>query len=312
MRAVVLGVNGQDGSYLAEHLLRRGYVVYGVARQSNSRHVPAQAGYRHVPCDMTNPVALKQVLEEAAADLVFHAAAVHGSAGFRYEPVAVETLMVNSVSVLVALEYLRCNKPDGFLFYASSAKVFSTPVSGMIDENWEKKTSCIYSFTKNSAEELISFYRQQHGIGASVAYLFQHESPRRAETYFIPRICSILYAALQGQATKGSVATLDFYCDWGAAEEYMDIAVSIATERLSDDFILASGVTWHARKFVETLFASHDLDWAEFVSEMVVENGFPPDFQVSTAHLERRLGKKPQTSILSVCDDIVRMKSASV
>jgi GDPmannose 4,6-dehydratase len=308
LRAIVLGVNGQDGSLLAESLLAQRYVVCGIGRQPTSRYVAAQEGYSYVSCDMTDPQALNQVLHHQKPEFVFHVAAVHGSAGFQYESVALETMMVNLVSVQVVLEYLRRHRPDGFLLYASSAKVFAAPLPEVVDEAALKATTCLYSYTKNSAADLISFYRRRHGIGASILYLFQHESPRRAAAYFIPKICSILLEALHTPSAKGQVGTLDFYCDWGAAQEYMELAVAISAARLSEDFVVASGVTWHARQFVETLFAAYGLDWAAFIEEIGAGPNTQPFFQVSTAKLQNRLGRTPQRTILEVCDEILQSK----
>ncbi len=309
MLALVLGVNGQDGSYIAEHLLRSGYTVCGVARQANSRCFDGEKGYSYARCDVTDPEALKQLLDTKRPDLIFHVAAVHGSSGFHYESVAVETLMVNLVSVQVILEYLRCINPAGFLFYASSAKVFANPLPKIVDEGSPKSNSCLYSYTKNSAAELISFYRNQHGIAASVVYLFQHESPRRGDAYFIPKVCKSLIGALDGRTTKVQVVTLDFYCDWGAAEEYMEIVLALAKARISEDFVLASGVTWHARQFVEALFSYHNMEWRAFIEEKNAGPSTQPFFQVSTAHLQKRLGIKPKKSILDVCEEIIQIKS---
>lgn len=310
LRALVLGVNGQDGSLLAEHLLAQRYSVCGIGRQPTSRYVADQEGYSYVSCDVADPRALNQVLHEQGPDLVFHVAAIHGSAGFQYESVALETMMVNLASVQVVLEYMRCHRPEGFFVYASSSKVFATPLPELVDESTIKATSCLYSFTKRSAADLISFYRRRHGVAASILYLFQHESPRRTSTYFIPKICDVLFEALKVPSAKGQVKTLDFYCDWGSAQEFMEIAAAISAARLSEDFVVATGVTWHARSFVERLFEGYGLNWASYIEETGAGLNNQSFFQVSTAKLQSRLERTPQRSIFEVCDEILQSKRA--
>src|SRR5262245_40530288 len=105
--SLVLGVNGQDGSYLAEILLSRGHQVVGVGRQPNSRYIQPCQNFRYVPTDIGDETALTRVLEQRRPEFIFHFAAIHGSAGFNYEARAGEAHRVNLASVLVCLEYLR-------------------------------------------------------------------------------------------------------------------------------------------------------------------------------------------------------------
>ena len=119
-------------------------------------------------------------------DVIFHFAAIHGAAGFNYEAVWPELHQVNTLSVHAVLDYIRAERRGCGLVYASSAKVFGTPPPSRIDESTPRLSTDLYSITKNAAHALIDYYRARHDVRASVLYLFNHESPRRARTISFP------------------------------------------------------------------------------------------------------------------------------
>src|SRR5262245_11494568 len=131
-KALVLGVNGQDGSYVAEALLRRGYQVIGAGRQSASALVSPSPAFIYRQIDVGDGRALSELLDQQAPDMVFHCAAVHGAAGFNYEPVVEQMWAVNVLAVQTLLEHARTKRASMRLIYASSAKIFAPPLSGTI------------------------------------------------------------------------------------------------------------------------------------------------------------------------------------
>jgi len=133
-RSLVLGVNGQDGSYLAETLLRRGHEVTGVGRDADSRYVAPTARFRYVPFDLRDVESLPRLVHEAEPDFAFHAAAVHGAAGFQYEELWRDMLAVNVATLHALLEHARKSRRSLRIIYAGSAKIFPAPLSGVIDE----------------------------------------------------------------------------------------------------------------------------------------------------------------------------------
>lgn len=301
--ALVLGANGQDGSYLCEILCARGFDVVGAGRQSAPRW-PAPAGaYRYRPCDIADPAAVTALLRDTAPDIVFHFAAIHGAAGFDYEAAWAELHQVNTVSVHAVLAYIRTEKSGCGLVYASSAKVFGTPLPGRIDETTPRISADLYSITKNAAHALIDYYRARHSVRASVLYLFNHESVRRPSNYFIPRIAAALNKARSGGG-KSEIHSLDFACDWGDAREYMEIAADIAERGLGEDYVLATGKTWTGLEMVGQLFARHGLDHAGHIAE-IAPGGGQKFYQASNARLKEKLGRVPRRSILDVFDDFL-------
>src|SRR5262245_24912670 len=168
-RALVLGVNGQDGSYLAEALLKGSEHVVGVGRQPHSRHVHEHSRFTYVAADLTDERQVDALLHSVAPDRIYHFAAVHGptASGFTYEPVFADMLNVNVAALHVALEYARTCKPDARIFYAGSSKVFAGPLGGQVDESTCMKVSCLYSLGKLAARDLMRLYLQDHGIRAT-------------------------------------------------------------------------------------------------------------------------------------------------
>lgn len=302
-RALVVGATGQDGRFLCRHLATRGVTVFGVG--GRPEHPDGLVGYRSV--DLSRPHALRQVLDEVRPDLVFHVAAVHGSAGFSYEAVWDRVLAVNVGSLHDILEYARVAAPRTFVVYAGSAKIFGSRLAGRIDHATPPAPDCLYGITKHAALQLLGYYRRVHGVAGSVLHLFNHESEFRPANYFIPRLTAAVAQALAGQATP--LHTLDFYCDWGLAEEYMEIAVDIALQRLSEDFVLASGETWLGRDLAERLFLAYGLDYRKYLSEQAP--GSPGAFfQIDLALLNERLGRTPRRSILDLCSMLVDRQRA--
>ncbi len=302
---MVIGANGQDGSFLCDHLLARGYYVLGLARQKTARHVAPHPRFAYQSVDLRNDAELTEALRTFHPDLVFHVAAVHGAAGIQYEPIWQDALAVNVAAVHRVLEYMRLECPSTFFVYASSSKVYGDPLPARINARTVPRPHCLYSITKIAAGNLISQYRERHGVKASILYLFNHESERRGLQFFIPKLVVALAAAKADASTRISVRTLDFHCDWGSASEYMDIAVEIAEQRAARDFVMASGKTWLGRDLARDLFAAHGLDYRQHITEEARSTDLPAPFHASTADLRRTIGRKPSRSIMEVCNEIL-------
>lgn len=209
------------------------------------------------------------------------------------------------------LEYLRLVSPQAVFIYANSAKVFGPVYPRQVNESSLMQSSCLYTVTKMGAKDLIAYYREKYRSRASNLFLFNHESERRPPGFFISKITAILAEALRNPAYQDSVFTLDFECDWGSAEEYMDIAIDVSEKAAGEDFVLGAGITWNAREFAEKLFAERGLNYRDHVSE---EKQKPtPDFlassyQVVLDKLEEAIARRPKRGILEVCDDILYRK----
>jgi GDPmannose 4,6-dehydratase len=294
-----------------EHLLRRGYEVVGAARQPQAAYRVAGEAFRYVSLDLRHADGLSKLLVTVRPRFIFHVAAVHGEAGSRYEPIWQDMLAVNVGATHVCLEYLRTRCPEGGLVYAGSCKTFGPVYPRVVTEKSRQTSPCLYSVTKNASRELIDVYRRDHGTRASVLHLFNHESERRAASFFVPTLVSALRGALADKRHRVEVASLRFYCDWGSAEEYMDIAVDVAERALGQDFILATGHTHTGESLAKELFARHGLDHRVHVIERRVPNEAARHFRASVDKLAKALGRRPVVSIVEVCEKILAAGNAS-
>ena len=305
-RCLVLGVNGQDGSYLAEALLRRGYQVTGIGRDAASRYVSSASAFRYVSCDLRDGDALARIVDATDPEFAFHFAAVHGASGFRYEELWRDMMAVNVLSLHVLLEHARrAARASMRVIYAGSAKIFPTPLMGVIDETTTARATCLYGIGKMASRDLIAYFRAHHGVKATNIVLFQHESPRRATQYLLPTIARAIRKAQNDPDHHTSIETLDFRIDWSDAPELMDIVIDIAERSDAEELVLASGKTWHARLAVEDLFAHHGLDMDRHLVESLPRSDPGPDFKVCLAKLEREIGRRPVKSLYQIFDSML-------
>lgn len=303
--SLVLGVNGQDGSYLAEALLRRGHQVVGVGRNAASRYVVPSAKFRYVELDLRDGAALGRLISEVEPDFAFHFAAVHGSAGFQYEPVVADMFATNVVALHVLLEHARLYNKAMRIIYAGSSKIFPGPLRGEIDETSPVRATCLYSIGKIAARDLIMQYRVQHKVAATNLVLFNHESPRRPAQFLLPMIAKGIADAKANPAVKLRVQTLDFWIDWASAEEFTDIAAEIVEKSDADEFVLASGITHYARDIVHALFAAHGLNGNQSIAETLPRREAGPAFHVSLQKLESVLGRRPVRTVHEIVDEMI-------
>ena len=307
MRAAVLGSNGQDGSYLAEHLLAQGHDVLGIARQPASRYVPEGGRFQHHQLDLSDGEALSGTLSAWRPGRIYHLAAIHGASGFVYEDKWQSALKVNVGAVHACLEYIRLENREARLLYASSLKVFGRTPPETISEINPKISSCLYSITKNASKELIDYYRSEHGVQANVVYLFNHESPRRPGHFFLPRVVGILADILKGKAENNRLKTLHFACDWGSSREYMELGAELLERGPNEDHILATGKTWRGEEFVSELFAKAGLNWQEHIELELADDDRPIHlYHGDISRLEQSLGRRPGQSAIDVALWILR------
>jgi GDPmannose 4,6-dehydratase len=299
--ALVLGVNGQDGSYLAEILIERGYRVTGAGRQAASRWVDPSR-FCYVALDVAVAPTLDALLAELLPDEIYHMAAIHGSAGYSYEASWREALALNVGSVHTCLEHIRNRSPAARLFYPSSLKAFGTCLPARIDENTPRVSSCLYSITKNAATDLIHYYRIHHNVWASVGYYFNHDSPRRPDSYFLPRLAALIAARLGRSVLTPDIASLDFWCDWGSSKEFMELTADLLVAEHPRDVVLATGQPVHAAALAAELADVFGLAPLAAVPPLFREAPFRGDL----TGLQAAVGRVPRHNAMDVADWILR------
>lgn len=304
MSSLVLGANGQDGTYLCELLAASGRRVIALGRQPDYARPLPDGEFRYVQVDLRDQGALRNALSMERPDHIYHVAAVHGESGFCYEDVVGELFAVSVLSVHVCLEYLRMTE-DARLFYASSAKVFGESPQRQINELSAKRADCIYSTAKIAAGHLIDCYRRDHGVHAIVAYLFNHESPRRGPNYFVPKIARALANGLAGEGEPVTVKSLDFFADWGSAKEYMEMSIRAMQLGVDGDYVVATGQTLSATAAVEAVFESHGLDYEQWLRAPIVAAGAEAvPFVADSTRFSDAVGYKPRLGFSQLVEEI--------
>ena len=302
--SIVLGANGQDGSYLCEALATSGRRVLAIGRQAEYAKPQPNGDFHYLQVDLTDHEALHTVLAAEHPDHIYHVAAVHGEAGFSYESVVPELFAVSVLSLHACLEYLR-EIDGGRLFYASSSKVFGASLRQKITEQTSKRADCLYSTAKIAAGHLIDCYRRDHNVQAITAHLFNHESPRHQPAYFVPKIARALANGMAAAGDPVVVKSLEFFADFGSAREYMEMSVRAMDLGLDGEYVVATGKTVWVAEAVEALFKSHTLDYKMWLQ--VPAPGAKPDtipFIADASKLTDALGYSPQLEFPQLVEEI--------
>ena len=272
--ALITGVTGQDGAYLAELLLAKGYQVHGLKRRSSSfntgriDHIyqdPHESGAKlHLHYgDMTDSTNLVRIVQEVAPDEVYNLAAQsHVQVSFDTPEYTANADAIGTLRVLEAIKILGLTEKTRF-YQASTSELY-----GLVQEVPQRETTPFYPRSPYAAAKLYAYwitvnYREAYGIFASNGILFNHESPIRGETFVTRKITRAVSAIHLGIQDKLWLGNLDAQRDWGHARDYCEGMWRILQHDQPDDFVLATGQTQAVRLFVERAFAhvGITLDW---------------------------------------------------
>ncbi len=304
--ALVLGVNGQDGSYLAEVLIERGYDVTGVARQPVSRGIDPKR-FRYQSLDVAEAAPLDALLAELRPDEIYHMAAVHGSAGYAYEAGWRAALAVNVGCIHTCLEHMRMRSQNARLFYPSSIKAFGAHPPQQISEATPRVSDCLYSLMKNTATDLIHYYRVRHGVFACVGYYFNHDSPRRPDSYFLPRLAARIAGQIKQQDNSPDIVSLDFWCDWGSSREFAEMTADLLQAEAPEDVIMATGQSVYAARLAAELASA-----AGLVGDIAPPASSEAPFRADLTKLRTVVGRIPHLHAFDVAAWILRERHGIV
>ena len=275
MRALITGITGQDGSYLAEFLLGKGYEVFGTVRRSSSfstgriDHIyqdphEKQPRLRLVYADLTDGACLSSIVSDIKPDEVYNLAAQsHVRVSFD-QPVY--TVNVNAVGTLKLLEAVRTSGKRDIKFYqASSSEMFGKVTEIPQNERTSFHPRSPYACAKVYAYQQVVNYREAYGLFACNGILFNHESPRRGETFVTRKITRAAARIKLGLQDKLYLGNLDAKRDWGFAGDYVEAMWLMLQHDKPDDYVIATGETYSVREFVEEAFRYLGLDWSKYV-----------------------------------------------
>ena len=266
-RALVLGAAGQDGSYLCELLVEKGYDVVGMVRRDPASAMPnlesIRSRVRLVQADIADTERVAATVADVVPDEVYNFASVSFGPDAWSHPV--ETARLGTVAFAALIQAVREHAPAARLFQASSAWVFGQPTAAPQDENTPYAPVEPYGAAKAFGDFLIRAYRARDGLFACSGIFYNHESPRRPERFVTRKITRAAAAISLGRADELLLGDLDALRDWGFARDYVAAAWSMLQEDQADDYVIATGELHSVRELVEAAFGALDLDWERHV-----------------------------------------------
>jgi GDPmannose 4,6-dehydratase len=261
-RALVTGAGGQDGSYLAESLLERGYEVVGVVRDA-SRSYEHLAGVELVEVDLLDQDALAGVLHRHRPGEVYNFASPSFVPRSWEHPV--ETAEFAAVGVTSLLEAIRAVDEGIRVYQASSSEIFGEPAEVPQSESTPLAPVTPYGVAKAYGHFIIGSYRRRYGLHASAGILYNHESPRRPESFLPSKVAHAVARIVKGDAGELQLGDLDAQRDWGYAVDYVEAMRLMLQQDEPGDYVVATGELHTVRELVEIAFSHAGLDWQDHV-----------------------------------------------
>ncbi|MDQ8154453.1 MAG: GDP-mannose 4,6-dehydratase [Gemmatimonadota bacterium] len=265
--ALITGITGQDGSYLAELLLEKGYRVVGIVRRSSTtpyeRIAHLMDRVELLSADLLDQTSLVDALDATKPDEVYNLAAQSFVATSWTQPML--TGEFTAIGVTRMLEAVKRTVPKAKFYQASSSEMF-----GMVQETPQRENTPLYPRSPYGVAKVYGHwitvnYRESFGMFAVSGILFNHESPRRGLEFVTRKVTDAVARIKLGQITELRLGNLDAKRDWGFAGDYVDAMWRMLQQDVPEDFVIGTGHTWTVRQLCEVAFTHVGLDWADFV-----------------------------------------------
>lgn len=315
-KALITGINGQDGSYLAEFLLDKGYEVYGtVKRNSVAENQTARLdsiydriGKNLIYADLTDLSSLLNALRISNPDEVYNLAAQsHVRISFD-QPVY--TANATGLGTLNLLEAVRSFNPQIKIYQASSSEMFGNSID---PDGYQRETTPMNPVSPYGCAKVFSYnicrnYRNSYGMFISNGILFNHESPRRGTNFVTNKVCKEAVKIKLGLSDKLVLGNLDATRDWGHAKDYVEAMWLILQQEGSGDFVCSTGISHSVKDLVKYVFGKLDLDWGVYV--MTDSKYMRPeelnDLKGDSSILRGKTGWSPKYTFESMLDEMIQ------
>src|SRR5437588_3629978 len=308
-RALITGIDGQDGSYLAELLVGRGYDVWGTVRADPDAPRPNLAAVRDrltvLTCDLRDRAALPAVIDHCRPRELYNFAASTFVPGSWDDPVT--TVEVNATAVTAMLEAIRREHLDTRVYQASSSEVFGIPDETPQNEATPLRPVNPYGIAKAHAQLSAGAYREHQGLHVSVGITFNHESPRRPPSFVTRKVTRAVAAIKLGRERELALGDLDARRDWGYAPDYVEAMWRMLQQDAGEDYVLATGCTHTVRDLVGVAFAHAGLDPAGYVrvDQGLVRREVGAERRGDPSRAHTRLGWEPAVSFEAMIAEMV-------
>jgi len=308
-KVLITGITGQDGSYLAEFLLDKGYRVFGLNRRQSN---PNMGNISHiigritlVSGDMTDQTSLETAIKDTMPDEIYNLAAqshVHTS---WKQPIL--TNDINSLGTMKLLEAIRAVKPDTKFYQASSSEMFGKVLETPQTEKTPFYPRSPYGISKVSAHYITINYRESYGLFACSGICFNHESPRRGLEFVTRKIVHEAVKISKGKSNELKLGNIESRRDWGFAGDYVEAMWLMLQHNRAKDFIISTGETHSVREFLEATFGLLNLDYRDYlkIDDSLIRPAEVDILMGDNTKIKSELGWTPKVSFKSLVSMMV-------
>ena len=311
--ALITGINGQDGSYLAEFLLEKGYQVHGILKRNSvaeNQTYRLDSVYEKVKLyygDLTDLSSLISVIQKVQPHEIYNLAAQsHVRISFD-QPIY--TANVTGIGTLNLLEAVRLIKPDARVYQASSSEMFGNSID---EDGFQRETTPLIPVSPYGCAKVFSYnicrnYRNSYGMYISNGILFNHESPRRGTNFVTNKVVKEAVKIKYGLSNELKLGNLNATRDWGHAKDYVEAMWMILQQEESDDFVCATGISHTVQYLCEYVFGKLDLDYTKYVTqdEKFLRPEELNDLKGDSTKLRNITGWDPKYTFESMMDEMI-------
>jgi GDPmannose 4,6-dehydratase len=327
-KAFITGINGQDGSYLAEYLLSLGYEVHGMIRRnstSENQSARLEEAFKNPNIhthygDLLDQTSIERLLTEIKPDEIYNIGAQsHVRVSFDIPQFTVQT---NSIGVINILEAYKRICPEAKFYQASSSEMFGLSVD---DDKFQRESTTMnpvspYGCSKVFAYNIVRHYRRAYGLHAVNGILFNHESPRRGSNFVTNKVVKAACSIKLGLQDKLELGNMDSYRDWGHSKDYVRAMHMIMNHDVADDFVVSTMETHSVREMCEIVFNYLGLDYRDYVTQnpKFLRPEELPYLKGDSTKIRETLGWKPdytfESLMFEMCDhwmDVLQGKKSN-
>jgi GDPmannose 4,6-dehydratase len=312
-KAIITGINGQDGSYLAELLIEKGYEVIGtlkrnsVAENQTFRLDNVFGKIKLEYADLTDMASLVRIITKYMPDEIYNLAAQSHVAISFDQPVY--TAQATGIGTLNLLEAVRLIKPNIKIYQASSSEMFGNTIDS---DGYQRETTQLNPVSPYGCAKVFSYnicrnYRNSYGMFISNGILFNHESPRRGTNFVTNKVVKEAVKIKLGLSNKLILGNLEATRDWGHAKDYVTAMWEILQQDKSDDFVCATGISHSVRELCEYVFSSLNLNWEEYViqDEKYLRPEELSNLKGDSTKLRQLTGWEPNYTFETMLDEMI-------